>query len=482
MKKIATIILLFLISKQIFQQQLVFGGEYSLLNSVKISNDVINIDTNYYYGNQFYMTGFKSDVKASAPALYLEYFQKNGWIIGLRESYSEIRYKQEDIQPSGALPNIAKPSEFVQRHLSTRLYCGREFFSNKLLQPFVFAGITRYHYYYNKFDNISSISLAYNYSNYENWLKKTFSSVNTLSLGFGINFRHLGISFYHDRTLIPLNSLIHSYTNTSYCTLKYNVLSYQASKKIPLTKSNTGTKVTEQAYVAPATLGISFERPIDGGLEIAKDTVTGYNVSDVEYSFNNDATFEDGYFYYGFVMVEVRKKAKQTSLSPTLSVYYEKSIRQSRRWFVRNAISYRFFHLKYEGAVKVFDNTYYLFLSNNPANVDLFEERLSLVNEYSSITQEHKIGYRLIRGNKPNYFTLNAGIRINWTIRHWNSFTSEVRRILPMICAGITYKINRFSLGVIGERTIYAPDRNGYYRYFYGINGQINFDIYRIKQ
>ena len=482
MKKNSIIVLFIFISNYVFQQKIIVGGEMPFVNAIKIENDVINIDTSYYNGNQFYITNLKKDPETNGPALFTDYFHKTGWVFGARVSYSQIQYKSYGNGSYASNPHIAHPYLLEQRFFSYRLYLGKEFLPTKLLHPYFLAGITRYNYFYHKFDDDAySATSAYNFSNYEAWLKKAFSNINTISIGGGINFRYLGISFYYDRTIAAVNSLIHSYSNASYCSVKYNLFSYQASRRIPFVKSNIGTAVSERAYVPPTIVGVSFERPIDGGFEIAKDTVTGFDMSDVEFDVDNDATFEDGSFDFGFAIVEIRKKAKMTSLSPTLTVYHEKSIRNSLNWFTRNAVSYRFFHMKYVGAVRNYDHNK-LFLSNDPNIVDLGENRLSLINEYSTLTQEHEIGYRFIRGNKPNYFAINAGIRINWRIRHWNSFTAKVRMITPTISGGITYKINRFSFGLIGEHSIISPDNNGYYRYFYGINGQLNYDIYRARQ
>lgn len=477
MKTSLSLILLIFVTEIISAQKLIIGTEVSLVNTIKIKNDVIDIDTNFYNGNKFYITELKLDSKIDGPALYAEYYQKSGWFAGLRSCYSSVKYTSYGNGSIYTNGFIVEPDELKQRYLSYRLYLGKQFLPNKTLHPYLFIGTTRYHYFYHKFYNKTSATLSYNFDNYEKWLKNNFSSFNTISIGGGFSRGPLSIGFYHDQSFKALNSKIQSVSYSSYCTMKYNFVSFQTSKKIPLVKSVIETSLSERAFVAPTSWGLSIEHPISINLELAKDTVTGFNYDDGDWGLDDDACFVDGYIFGGFTMVEVRKKPV-FKFSPTITLYREKSVNNSLHWFSRNAIGYRFFRMIFENQVTNYD-TWQLFFNNNPDQADLSKNILNLKNEYSVIAQEHKIGYRFIRGSRPNYLTLHAGVRINWRVRHWNSFTSRLRLINPTMSAGVNYKINRFSFGINAEQTFLPPDKNRYYKKFYSINGQINFDFYR---
>ena len=477
----AGLIIFFLLSSIIFcAQKIIIGTELPYGEKAEIRNQLINIDTNFQFGKRFHIKKFNEKSVGSLPILFCEYFNKKNWIIGIRSSYFWVAY---DIMPELSLNvnNSYVFSTFTQRGLTYRLYFGKEFFSYRRFHPFICAGATRYQFLRQKFQ--SKNADKYDYNRYEKWMEKNLSSINVFYLGLGISKSHVSIAVHFDRTLIPINYLVRSYNNTTYCSIKYNFFSAHSSKRIPLPKANIETNIFEQAFVPASSIGLTTELPLYAGLELERDTVTGFNTSGVDFTIKNHfSTFEGGWPGKDrFVVVQIRKKSKVKFFSPLFALYHEKSIRHSSNWYIRNSIGYRYFSMLYSDVVTEY-STESDFLSTTLDKVDIDEDKYSLRNTYSSLIQEHKIGYRFSEQGGPNYLSINAGVRMNWTIRHWNAFTARIKTILPTLIVGANYKIKRLSLGINLEHSIFSPDKNGYYRYFYCLNSQVNYDIYRSRK
>ena len=476
MRKLFFTISLFLIHYFILSQRIVFGVEQYLVGKTEIKNDLIFEDTTNINGRVFRIEKFE-DIETSAqsiipPPVYLEYFNKRGWFLNLRAHIFSFNCSFNTSTSDYLYGRLE------QNGLKYTLVLGKEFLSRKKAHPFFSAGVSKYNFFNQGFDGSN-----YDFKKYNTWLKDNFSSFFNAALLLGVNLGPSGLFVRIDRNVVPINNKITSYTDI-YCGIKFNFLGITPTKRIPLPKSELETFIYEKAVIPKANIGVSFEQPLHGGLELAKDTVTAFYSAEVDLEKENISnTFDDAYVHVDeFFLIEIRKRGRLRVYSPTITLYCENTISKSKKWYLRNALSFRHLSLKYDNVVKEYLTSETHLLSNSLDKTDLYENIASLKNSYTSILEDHKIGYRFIREKSPNYITIEVGIRINWTLRHWNNFTAKVRDVLPGINAGVSYKIKRFSFGINAERSIVVPDKESYYNYFYSINSHMSFDLYRIKK
>ncbi len=454
-------------------QTVKLGLDWAFAPINNFKHDVINIDTNYYNGNFFYLKNIKPLAAWELPSIYTELSSKNKFFVGARFSYSTKRYQFDEDENY----QFSNSDYYENTAIYTRLYVGKEFLVNKLVQPWLSIGFGNYRYTNHYFDNQTDASLKYDFRNYVDWLNVNLKSVNVLSFGAGLKMKIYGFYAYHDRTFAPINQYMHSFTSTSYLVLKVDLLGKNIAKKIPIETEDFSSLTKKRAYVKPNAFGFSLEHPFSGGFNLAKDTVTGFEIA---YGVMKEPeSIENGYAFDGFLSVEVEKKAKM-KFSPQVSMYYERSIKESNNWFIRHALSFRAYKFIYERAAKNYQPSVWLYLNDESTGTpDLSYNELDIKNNYAMIANEHKIGYRFISSSKPNYFVLNAGLRMNWRLKHWNNFTSKVRFINPTASVGLMYKSNKFSIGVNAEHSIISPDKNKYYKNFYSLGVQLNYDIQR---
>jgi len=347
---------------------------------------------------------------------------------------------------------------------------------NKLVQPWVSVGFGNYRFTKHYFDNPVNGAIRYDFKNYVNWLNSNMRSVNVLSLGVGLKMKIYGIYAYYDQSYGSINQYMHSFSSSAYLVFKADILSKNIVRKIKTEREDLGSVTKRKAYVKPNAFGVSVEHPFSSGFEILKDSLTGF---EIEYGgLETPYSAGDGYSYEGFLSVEIKERAK-TKFSPLLSLYYDRSIGKSNNWFIRHALAFRSYTFIYERAAKNYQDNFLLFLSTSKGIADASYNEIDVKNTYSMLINEHRIGYRFINSSKPNYFVLNAGLRMNWRLKHWNNFTSKVRFISPTVNVGLLYKTNKFSVGVTGEHSVISPDRNKYYKSFYSVGIQFNYDIQR---